>query len=186
MKKLVAVLLSAVLVLSTCCLPASAGTEKELLRYGGYTEHTIYINNIPYSATLSLEGSTSTGGRSVFYSVAKCVREHFTVHVAFFTVGTGYESYSGGEKTFSGTDGKGKTGYSHSDYVTYEGNDTPTGIKSINATGRLTTYNLDGSSQSVNFSAAVLASGGNRHSEPGENSQFSADQKEPMHHPVLS
>jgi hypothetical protein len=155
MKKLVAVLLSAVLVLSTCCLPASAGTKKELLRSGGYTEHTIYINGIPYTASLSLAGSVSSGGYSVFSTSAKCVRDHYTVNVAFFTVGTGYESCSGGSVSYYGADNKGLTGTTYSGHVTYSGGDTPTGIKAINATGALTTYNLNGSSQSVNFSAAT-------------------------------
>lgn len=155
MKKLVAVLLSAVLVLSTCCLPASAGTEKELLRSGGYTAHTIYINGHSYTASLSLAGNVSIGGYSVFTTAAKSVREHYTVHVAFFTQGTGYESYSGGSDTHYGDDDKGVTGTSYSGYVTYGGTDVATGIKSINATGKLTTYNSDGTSQSVNFSAAA-------------------------------
>ena len=136
-------------------MPASAGSGKELLRYGGYTEHTIYINGFSYTASLSLAGNASIGGYSVFSTAAKSVREHYTVYVAFFTQGTGYEYYSGGSATHYGDDDKGVTGTSYSGYVTYGGTDVATGIKSINATGKLTTYNNDGSSQSYDFSAAM-------------------------------
>ena len=151
MKKFVVILLS-LMILASLLIPVLAYEEtNSVTRAGtGYDTQTIYINNIPYTATLYLAGNVTTGGYSVFNTEANCIRYHYSVEVVFSTQGTGQETYSGGAKTVGA-----KAGSSNSGYVTYRGRDTATGITHIAATGKLTTVNQTGTTQSFSFSAAA-------------------------------
>ena len=156
MKKFIVILLS-LMILASLLIPVLAYEETNgVTRVGtGYDTQTIKINNRTYSATLYLAGTVSSGGYSVFDTKAKSVRSHNTVTVLFSTQGTGQETYSGGSKTYRGDDKLGVTGITESNRVTYRGSDTATSIKHITATGRITTINQDGTTQSYTFSAAA-------------------------------
>ena len=157
MKKFIVILLS-LMILASLLIPVLAYEETNgVTRAGtGYDTQTIYINGDPYDATLYLEGNVSTGGRSVFRTTARSIRYHYNVTVVFFTEGTGHETYSGGATTKRGDDGLGVTTLkTFSGYVTYAGSDKATGIKKIAATGKLTTINQNGTSQSYSFSASA-------------------------------
>ena len=151
MKKFIVILLS-LMILASLLIPVLAYEETNgVTRAGlGYDTQTIYINGNPYSATLYLAGNVTQGGYSVFTTEANSIRQHFAVTVVFSTQGTGQETYSGGAKTVGAM-----AGPSNSGYVTYRGKDTATGIKHIAATGKLTTVNQNGTSQSYSFSAAA-------------------------------
>ena len=157
MGKFVVILLS-LMILASLLIPVLAYEETNgVARVGlGYDTQTIWINNRSYDATLYLEGNVSTGGRSVFRTNARSIRYHYNVTVIFFTQGTGQETYSGGATTKRGDDGLGVTTWeTYSGYVTYAGSDKATGIKKIAATGKLTTINQNGTSQSYSFSASA-------------------------------
>ena len=157
MKKLLkksVVILLALMLLASLLIPVLAYGETNSVGLG-YDTQTIYINNTPYTATLYLAGNVTDGGYSVFSTAAKCTRYHYTVTVVFSTQGTGQETYSGGAKTYRGDDRLGVTGMTDSNRVTYRGSDTATSIKHIAATGRITTINQDGTTQSYTFSAAA-------------------------------
>ena len=156
MKKFIVILLS-LMILASLLIPVLAYEEtNSVTRAGlGYDTQTIYINNIPYTATFYLAGNASTGGYSVFDTQARSIRYHQTVTVIFYTQGTGQETYSGGNTTYKGTNDLGVTGITQSRYVRYAGSDVATGIKTIAATGKLTTINQNGTSQTYSFSAAA-------------------------------
>ena len=156
MKKFIVILLS-LMILASLLIPVLAYEEtNSVTRAGtGYDTQTIYINDTPYPATLYLAGNVTEGGYSVFRTDARSVRYHQTVTVIFYTRGTGQETYSGGSKTYRGDDKLGVTGMTDSNRVTYRGSDAATSIKHIAATGRITTINQDGTTQSYTFSAAA-------------------------------
>ena len=156
MKKFIVILLS-LMILASLLIPVLAYEEtNSVTRAGlGYDTQTIYINNIPYTATFYLAGNASTGGYSVFDTQARSIRYHQTVTVTFYTQGTGQETYSGGNTTYKGTHDLGVTGITQSRYVRYAGSDVATGIKKIAATGKLTTINQNGTSQTYSFSAVA-------------------------------
>lgn len=159
MKRLIAVLITFAMLLSCICFSAFAVSPGNVTPLSmGATTRTIYINGVAYTASFGLEGTVSTGVRSVFRTNARAVRAHKAVNVLFSTAGTGQEAYSGGATTFNGTYDSnlhcyvGVTGTTRSSDVKYGGTDTATGIKSCNSTGILTTVNQDGTAQSFNFS----------------------------------
>ena len=162
MKKFIVILLS-LMILASLLIPVLAYEETNgVTRVGlGYDTQTIYINGNPYSATFYLAGNVTTGGYSVFDTQARSIRYHQTVTVIFFTQGTGQETYSGGSKTSLGEYDSSLLRYvghekvSQSNFVKYGGTNTATGIKKISATGRLTTVNQNGTSQSYSFSASA-------------------------------
>ena len=156
MKKFIVILLS-LMILASLLIPVLAYEEtSSVTRAGtGYDTQTIYINDTPYTATFYLAGNVTTGGYSVFDTQARSIRYHQTVNVIFFTQGTGQETYFGGNATFKGKNDLGVTGPTNSGHVRYIGSDVATGIKKIAATGKLTTINQDGTSQTYSFSAAA-------------------------------
>ena len=151
MKKFIVILLS-LMILASLLIPVLAYEETNgVTRAGlGYDTQNITINGKSYVATLYLAGNVTEGGYSVFNTEANCIRYHYSVKVVFSTQGTGQETYSGGAKTVGA-----KAGSSTSGYVTYRGRDTATGITHIAATGKLTTVNQTGTTQSFSFSAAA-------------------------------
>ena len=162
MKKFVVILLS-LMILASLLIPVLAYEEtNSVARVGlGYDTQKVKINGISHDATFYLAGNVTTGGYSVFDTKARCVRYHQTVTVIFSTQGTGQETYSGGSKTSLGEYDSSLLRYvghekdSQSNFVKYGGTNTATGIKKISATGRLTTVNQDGTSQSYSFSASA-------------------------------
>lgn len=88
----------------------------------GYQTGIIEINNKEYDATLTLGGSVSNGGYSIFMTDVYCNRTHYGVTVRFDTFGSGYQVFTGSTRiiTLSGT--------SRSYYTKYQGKDTPLGI----------------------------------------------------------
>lgn len=162
MKRLIALVLSVILTLSCGVISAfAANSDGASVLATGSSTQTIYINGIPYQATLSVAGSVNTGGYSVFTTNARCIRYHYTVKVTYRTEGTGQEIYSGGSASYLGSYDSalgryvGCTGTTRSGYVKYGGTDTATAIRAISTTGNLTTVNQSGSTQSYNFSAGV-------------------------------
>ena len=156
MKKFIVILLS-LMILASLLIPVLAYEETNgVTRVGlGYDTQKVKINGISHDATLYLAGNVTIGGYSVFDTTARSIRYHQTVNVIFFTQGTGQETYFGGNATFKGPNDLGLTGVTKSGCVRYIGSDVATGIKKIAATGKLTTINQDGTSQTYSFSAAA-------------------------------
>lgn len=133
--------------------------EAKQIATRGAASKTIVINGVNYTATLYLNGSLTTGVRSVFYTSARCIRTHYNVSVCFNTQGTGHETYTGGYRFYQGIYDQtlsryvGLTGTTYSGYVTYQGNDIPTSLHSFGGTGKLVTVDQDGTTHSYNFAA---------------------------------
>lgn len=149
-----------VAILVSCVIPTAFVLQSSAAtpRISSTTNNFIEINGREYPCTFSVEGTLSSGGRSVFHTNARCIRQHRAVSVTFYTAGTGQETYSGGATRYNGIyDAEwdiylGAVGTTYSYYVRYTGYDTATAIKSVNGSIRVTTVNQDRSTQSFEFS----------------------------------
>lgn len=145
-------------ILSSCIIPAALAYQSSngVAQINNSDEGTIYVGGQKYPYTYTVEGTISTGGRSVFYSSGRFIRQHKTVSVTFYTQSTGLKTCSGGATTYNGVFHDeydrlaGAVGTTYSYYVKYSGQDTPVGIQDISAaikvifvTGPLTEESFD-------------------------------------------
>lgn len=149
------------LLLFYCIMPisfAAAPAEAEVIPYGtGTTTGKIRLNNTFYDVRFSVGGSLSQGGRSIFVTDGRCIRQHKDVSVVFYTAETGQEVYYGGATTYNGIYNSdlemymGSVGTTYSYYVPYGGYETPTGLRLISANITVKTVWQFGNVYTYNF-----------------------------------
>ena len=131
-------------ILLSCTIPVALAYQSDnaIARLNNTHDGTIYVNGQHYPYAYTVEGTISTGGRSVFYSSGRFIRQHKAVSVTFYTQSSGLRTYSGGAATYNGIFDEeydrysGAIGTTYSLYVRYGGQDTPVGIQDISATVR--------------------------------------------------